>query len=95
MKKLLLLIVLLLFVSCTTTSVKQDSISYTKDEIIEIGINAVEKEYNIIIERKDVSLMKVGYGLWKLVLYGMTNPIFVEIDESGVVQKIEMRDYIY
>lgn len=94
MKKIIFSGVLLLLVSCTTANVTKTSI-YTKDQMIDKSIERVRKDYGIEIDRKDVGIMKTGYGVWKVILYGMMNPIFVMIDEKGVIQNVEVKDYIY
>jgi hypothetical protein len=93
MKKIIF-IIMLLFVSCTTTTVPKASM-YTKDEIVDIGIKEVKRTHGLDIDRKDTAVMKSGYGLWKVVIYSATNPIFVLIDENGTVKSVEVKDYIY
>ena len=92
MKKLIFLL-MLFFMSCTTVTVPKTSM-YTKDQIVEIGIEEVRKTYGLDIDKKDVAVFKSGYGQWKVVLYSATNPIFVMIDENGAVKSVEMKDYI-
>lgn len=93
MKKLIFLIAIL-FVSCTTATVPKTSL-YTKDQIVDIGIEEVRRTQGLDIDRKDVAVMKSGYGLWKVILYSATNPVFVMINENGVVESIEIKDYIH
>lgn len=95
MKKIIFLGVVFFFVSCTTADIVSKTSMYTKDEIINKSIERVRTDYGLEIEREDVGIMKTGYGVWKVILYGAKNPIFIMIDENGIIQSEEMRDYIY
>ena len=92
MKKLIFLI-MLLFISCTTATVPKTSM-LTREQIVEIGIEEVRKTYGMDIDKKDTAIFKSGYGEWNVVLYGMSNPVFVLINEDGTVKSVEMRDYV-
>ena len=92
MKKLIFLI-MLLFISCTAVTVPKTSV-YTKDQILEIGINEVKRVYGLDIDKENTAIFKSGYGEWKIVLYSPTNHIFVLINEDGSIKSVEMKDYI-
>lgn len=89
------LFVIMMLNSCT--SIQKMKLSENKiilrKEVISKSKDIIEKNYNEIIDIKNIGLYKNGYENWKIILYGKLYFYKIIMKENGEIVKIEKINY--
>ncbi|WP_233573264.1 hypothetical protein [Leptotrichia sp. OH3620_COT-345] len=95
LKKIIFLSILICVVSCSSTGVRKikESEVLGKDEVIQIGIQGVEKKYGETVYSESVGIYKKGYRDWKVILYGKSDFYLVFVSEDGKIISVEKGSY--
>ncbi|MDO5089418.1 MAG: hypothetical protein Q4D53_06490 [Leptotrichiaceae bacterium] len=95
LRKNIFLFIFVCLISCSSAGTRKvkDSEVLGKDEIVQIGIQGVEKKYGEVIYSERVGIYKKGYRDWKVILYGKNNFYLVFVSEDGKIISVEKGSY--
>ena len=92
MRKILISMIFLFnIISCY--SIKTPMSKYNVKEITSFASEYVKDKVGEVIEYKDAKIIKRGYGMWYVTLYGLDKLHHLNINEDGEVVKYTTEEY--
>gem|GEM_PF-2693053 len=93
MRKILVSIIFLTTMfSCYTISTPISK--YNVKEITSFASKYVKERNGELIEYKDAKIIKRGYGMWYVTLYGVDKIYNLNINEDGEIVKYSIENYV-
>ncbi|BBM35792.1 hypothetical protein [Pseudoleptotrichia goodfellowii] len=82
-------------ISCSSVGKRTvpESEVLSKDGVVQIGIQGVEKKFGETVNSENVGVYKRGYNNWKIILYGKNNFYLVFVTEDGKIVSVEQGSY--
>ena len=93
MRKILISIIFLFNIfSCY--SIKTPMSKYNVKEVTSFASEYVKDRVGEVIEYKDAKIIKRGYGMWYVTLYGVDKIYNLNINEDGEIVKYSIENYV-
>lgn len=89
----ILISVIFLFNIFSCYSIKTPMSKYNVKEVTSFASEYVKDRVGEVIEYKDAKIIKRGYGMWYVTLYGVNKLHHLNINEDGKVVKYTTEEY--